>query len=807
MDTKKKNNEIRLNRKYQQILRNKVIKTFAPFYCSNMNIDIFDNNSELPCDIHNDVSINSKNYEILMYIKNIVTWVDNKFGLDNKNVIQKRNKKKSTYKTSYIHNRDTTTRLYLHCQSNCNKQNYVENLDEDKMNSTLMEIDMLSSSSATSNGANCEQLSSNSMFEEEQANEITKEDLCSAIFRKYAVVEKKTSQRRSPVNTNDEDISNTEQEINGDDMSEKLFNLGLGTSAIGYDSSSVNEISNKIKLSKTSLASGSITRKRFNTRSYFENESKRKKLNESFFSDNEESNSNNDSNKVDEITKGDLCSTIFRRSAVLESEVNKNKKSMVSAQESNDDVNSESVSNFGLGTSKTVYSSSVSEQSRKKVNLGSKNTKVLKNALPRKLNKTSTITSLQHRNEPNSSNNDELNVASSSTTKVSKKLNVQTNKEKTQSHSASPKKNSAKKKNPKNMYLRNEKGETRLHIACAKGNYNLVSSLLSQGFNPNVKDNAGWTPMHDAVKMGCLNVIKELIKYGAYLNAPGFEYETPLYTAIKHSKNDVAALLLQNGADTKCINIYGKSARSINEDNWSKLLKNYKIPSKPLQQNRTYALDKITVFLSDSSLNKVTVDTFCNLFDIKVIKDVDKIGLLQVTHIVVPETKNNTCELNLECLTGIANGLFIVNENWIIDSLKAKKIVDSENYEVVGTSSSLTNGPKKSRLNKEKLCPKLFDGINIHISGNTGWKQFSLSELNKLVLQFGGNVLKRMPNPEDCASNIIPYHCHNSEKMYYVSNIILYTKESNRLIKYNMKHLKAYPVSWFIEAGQKHSII
>ncbi|VVC36679.1 Hypothetical protein CINCED_3A017441 [Cinara cedri] len=714
MDTKKKNNEIRLNRKYQQILRNKVIKTFAPFYCSNMNIDIFDNNSELPCDIHNDVSINSKNYEILMYIKNIVTWVDNKFGLDNKNVIQKRNKKKSTYKTSYIHNRDTTTRLYLHCQSNCNKQNYVENLDEDKMNSTLMEIDMLSSSSATSNGANCEQLSSNSMFEEEQANEITKEDLCSAIFRKYAVVEKKTSQRRSPVNTNDE---------------------------------------------------------------------------------------------VDEITKGDLCSTIFRRSAVLESEVNKNKKSMVSAQESNDDVNSESVSNFGLGTSKTVYSSSVSEQSRKKVNLGSKNTKVLKNALPRKLNKTSTITSLQHRNEPNSSNNDELNVASSSTTKVSKKLNVQTNKEKTQSHSASPKKNSAKKKNPKNMYLRNEKGETRLHIACAKGNYNLVSSLLSQGFNPNVKDNAGWTPMHDAVKMGCLNVIKELIKYGAYLNAPGFEYETPLYTAIKHSKNDVAALLLQNGADTKCINIYGKSARSINEDNWSKLLKNYKIPSKPLQQNRTYALDKITVFLSDSSLNKVTVDTFCNLFDIKVIKDVDKIGLLQVTHIVVPETKNNTCELNLECLTGIANGLFIVNENWIIDSLKAKKIVDSENYEVVGTSSSLTNGPKKSRLNKEKLCPKLFDGINIHISGNTGWKQFSLSELNKLVLQFGGNVLKRMPNPEDCASNIIPYHCHNSEKMYYVSNIILYTKESNRLIKYNMKHLKAYPVSWFIEAGQKHSII
>lgn len=110
----------------------------------------------------------------------------------------------------------------------------------------------------------------------------------------------------------------------------------------------------------------------------------------------------------------------------------------------------------------------------------------------------------------------------------------------------------------------------------------MVTSLLSHGFNPNVKDNAGWTPMvllnifiiffyattiifyffkHEAVKMECLDTIKELIKYGAYLNSPGFEYETPLYTAIKYNKNNVAALLLQNGADIKCKNIYGNSAQ------------------------------------------------------------------------------------------------------------------------------------------------------------------------------------------------------------------------------------------------------
>lgn len=63
-----------------------------------------------------------------------------------------------------------------------------------------------------------------------------------------------------------------------------------------------------------------------------------------------------------------------------------------------------------------------------------------------------------------------------------------------------------------------------------------------------------------------------------------------------------------------------------------------------------------------------------------------------------------------------------------------------------------------------------------------------------------------MPNPEDCPSNIIPFHFRDNEQMCHVSNIILYTKDSNRLIKYNMNHLKAFPIAWFIDAAQKHSI-
>jgi len=103
--------------------------------------------------------------------------------------------------------------------------------------------------------------------------------------------------------------------------------------------------------------------------------------------------------------------------------------------------------------------------------------------------------------------------------------------------------------------------------------------------------------------------------------------------------------------------------------------------------------------------------------------------------------------------------------------------------------------------------PKLFDGINIHVCGSNGWNQFTLENLKKLVVEFGAKLLIRMPNPEDCPTNIIPYHCRNNDEMFHVSNIILYTTDSNRLIKYNMKHLKAFHISWFMEAVQKYNII
>ncbi|XP_025425094.1 BRCA1-associated RING domain protein 1-like isoform X2 [Sipha flava] len=365
----------------------------------------------------------------------------------------------------------------------------------------------------------------------------------------------------------------------------------------------------------------------------------------------------------------------------------------------------------------------------------------------------------------------------------------------------------------KNIYARNNKGETKMHTACAKGDLNLVTSLLVEGFNPNVKDNAGWTPMHEAVKNGEMEIVKILIKYGALLNVPGFEYESPLHMAIRYKHFDIAVILLQHGADAKHINIFGNDAQSLDPKAWSELFRNTNIelrsPSS-LIHLYDYKSDQIIVFPMKLTIKNSIIKNFSKKFNIKIVENIlnSNVKLSQVTHIVVPNKKSNVCDVNLECLIGIANGLFIVNENWISDSLNKNQLLYCIPYEINGTTMyPNVKSSCISRIHKQKLHPKLFDGINIHISGNIGWKQFTRDNIKQLVLEFGAKLLNRFPNPEDCPINIIPYYCRNSEQMRNVSTIVLYTEDSHRLIKYNMNHLKVFPISWFMEVILKYSIV
>lgn len=49
---------------------------------------------------------------------------------------------------------------------------------------------------------------------------------------------------------------------------------------------------------------------------------------------------------------------------------------------------------------------------------------------------------------------------------------------------------------------RNVKGETQLHRAAAKGDCELMQTLLDHGAYADISDFAGWTPLHEAAAEG-----------------------------------------------------------------------------------------------------------------------------------------------------------------------------------------------------------------------------------------------------------------------------------------------------------------
>lgn len=99
---------------------------------------------------------------------------------------------------------------------------------------------------------------------------------------------------------------------------------------------------------------------------------------------------------------------------------------------------------------------------------------------------------------------------------------------------------------------KNEKGETPIIPACAKGNVKLVLSLLKQGHSVNAGDALGWTALHEASNYGYVDVVNVLLDHGADINnrgGPCCEGITPLHDAAACGHLEVIDCLLDRGAN------------------------------------------------------------------------------------------------------------------------------------------------------------------------------------------------------------------------------------------------------------------
>ncbi|XP_017789807.1 PREDICTED: breast cancer type 1 susceptibility protein homolog [Habropoda laboriosa] len=106
-----------------------------------------------------------------------------------------------------------------------------------------------------------------------------------------------------------------------------------------------------------------------------------------------------------------------------------------------------------------------------------------------------------------------------------------------------------------------------------------------------------------------------------------------------------------------------------------------------------------------------------------------------VTHVIVKtDQENNGANKTLKYLQGIAYGKWIVSYQWVMDTLKERRLISEEPYEAVD-SRTLEAGPRKSRL-KEK---DLFQGFAFLCIGP--YDDVSVEQYQDLLRATGGIVV------------------------------------------------------------------
>ncbi len=100
-----------------------------------------------------------------------------------------------------------------------------------------------------------------------------------------------------------------------------------------------------------------------------------------------------------------------------------------------------------------------------------------------------------------------------------------------------------------NFDLKNEAGNTKLHIAIEKNNFTDVKNIIEQGPDINIINKQGSSPVHTAVKFERIEIAKLLLDNGALVDIKDSDGISPLNTAVIFEQSEMVSLLIEKGAD------------------------------------------------------------------------------------------------------------------------------------------------------------------------------------------------------------------------------------------------------------------
>ncbi|MGH0132561.1 UNVERIFIED_CONTAM: hypothetical protein FKN15_067947 [Acipenser sinensis] len=347
---------------------------------------------------------------------------------------------------------------------------------------------------------------------------------------------------------------------------------------------------------------------------------------------------------------------------------------------------------------------------------------------------------------------------------------------------------------------KNHKGETLLHLACIKGDVSSVEQLLESGADPNLKDHAGWTPLHEACNHGHVKVVELLLQQGVLLNTTGYQNESPLHDAVKNGHAGIVELLLRNGASQEVLNIFGLRPidHAETDEMRALLLAAHKGPAPipaphppcqslsktPVSQRRSVLLSSGLTRAQQSKVNKLATllkagksDAFNN----------------SVTHIII---SGDDMPCTMKCLLGVLTGCWILKFQWVTACLEAGEQAPEQEYEV-------DEGPRRGRLNREQLLPRLFDGCHFYFLGC--FKKPPKEDLVRLVREGGGQILCRQPKPDSDVTqtiNTAAYHAPPKSDQSFCTQYVLYEPGASALPeRVRMGKVWYAPSSWLIHCS------
>ncbi|XP_027447285.1 BRCA1-associated RING domain protein 1 isoform X2 [Zalophus californianus] len=323
---------------------------------------------------------------------------------------------------------------------------------------------------------------------------------------------------------------------------------------------------------------------------------------------------------------------------------------------------------------------------------------------------------------------------------------------------------------------RNHRGETLLHIASIK---------------------------HEACNHGHLKVVELLLQHKALVNTTGYQNDSPLHDAAKNGHLDIVKLLISYGASRNAVNIFGlRPVDYANGENMKSLLllpeKNESSSTRHCSVMNTGQRRDGPLVLIGSGLSSEQQKMLSELAAILKVKKCAEFDNT-VTHVIVP---GDTVQSTLKCMLGILSGCWILKFEWVKACLQRKACEQEEKYEI-------PEGPQRSRLNKEQLLPKLFDGCYFYFGGT--FKHHPKDNLIKLVAAAGGQVLSRKPKPDSDVTqtiNTVAYHARPDSDQRFCTQYIIYEDLSNhRPERVRQGKVWMAPSSWFIDCVMSFELL